>query len=112
MNLLVADDSALYRKMLGGLLTNWGYSVQLVADGTEALTALQSDNGPRIAIIDGVMPGMSGPELCQAVRSGSRPYVYIILLSANGAEADVERGFELGADDYLCKPVKAFELKA
>src|SRR6266566_9887336 len=112
MKVLVADDSALYRKMLEPLLVEWGYEVQLAKDGSEALAALQGENAPLLAIVDGAMPGLTGPELCKALRTGGGPYVYIILLSANDRDGDIEHGFELGADDYLCKPFKEFELRA
>jgi len=110
MKLLVADDSAVYRKMLGDLLVGWGYDVQFANDGIEALAKLQAEDRPRLAIIDGTMPGLSGPELCKAVRATSPLYIYLVLLSANDQEADVAHGFELGADDYLCKPLKRFDL--
>jgi diguanylate cyclase (GGDEF)-like protein len=98
--------------MLKDLLGSWGYEVQLANDGTQALAALQADDAPRLAIVDGTMPGLTGPELCQAVRANNCAYVYIILLSASNQEIDVAHGFELGADDYLCKPFKEFELHA
>lgn len=112
MKLLVADDSPVYRKMLNDLLVTWGYDVQLAKDGIQALAMLQADDAPRLAIVDGTMPGLTGPDLCKAVRANSCAYVYIILLSANDQEIDIARGFDLGADDYLCKPFKEFELHA
>src|SRR5882724_9259776 len=112
MKVLVADDSPLYRRMLEQLLTGWAFDVQLARDGNEALAMLQDDNAPRLAIVDGAMPGLTGPELCRTLRSGSGHYVYIILLSANDRDDDIEHGFEYGADDYLCKPFKDFELRA
>src|SRR6266704_2416259 len=112
MKVLVADDSALYRKMLEPLLMGCGYDVQLAKDGNEALAILQGENAPLLAIVDGAMPGVTGPELCKALRAGDGPYVYIILLSANDRDDDIEHGFKLGADDYLCKPFKEFELRA
>jgi two-component system cell cycle response regulator len=111
MKLLVADDSAVYRKMLQSLLESWQYEVVLAEDGNQALALLQGPNAPRLALLDGVMPGLSGPELCQAVRRQGE-YIYTILLSANGREHDIAHGFELGADDYLAKPFMEFELKA
>ena len=63
MKLLVADDSAVYRKMLHSLLDSWQYEVVLAEDGNQALSLLQGPDAPRLAILDGVMPGLSGPEL-------------------------------------------------
>lgn len=111
MKLLVADDSAVYRKMLHSLLESWQYEVVLAEDGNQALALLQGPDAPQLAILDGVMPGLSGPELCQAIRQQDQ-YIYTILLSANGQENDIAHGFQLGADDYLSKPFKEFELKA
>ena len=111
MKLLVADDSAVYRKMLKFLLESWEYEVVLAEDGNQALALLQGPDAPRLAILDGVMPGLSGPELCQAIRQLDY-YVYTILLSASGHENHIAQGFELGNDDFLSKPFKQFELKS
>jgi diguanylate cyclase (GGDEF)-like protein len=112
MKLLVADDSKVYRQMLRMLLEQWGYEVLLAEDGAEARDILQADNAPRLAILDCVMPKLSGPEVCQIIRQGRQNYIYIVLLSANGEQKDVMKGFELGADDFLCKPFEELELQA
>jgi diguanylate cyclase (GGDEF)-like protein len=112
MNVLVADDSGLYRDVLKRMLEKWGYEVVLAANGYEAQQILASDDPPRIAILDVFMPGLGGFELCQFVRGRSRPYVYAILLSVADSPSDVMSGFEHGADDYLCKPVGEAELIA
>jgi diguanylate cyclase (GGDEF)-like protein len=112
MKVLVADDSPLQRKILDQRLVAWGYDVRLASDGNEALAILENESDVRLAIVDGAMPGLTGPELCKTVRTGNRPYVYIILLSANDRDDDIKHGFEYGADDYLCKPFKDFELRA
>jgi two-component system, cell cycle response regulator len=112
MKILVADDSSVFRKILRSLLESWQYEVVEAKDGLDALAILQSENAPRLAIIDGVMPGLSGPELCRSIRATNQDYVYMIMLSASGEEADVKRGFAEGADDYLCKSFKEFELRA
>jgi two-component system, cell cycle response regulator len=112
MKILVADDSSVYRALLRSTLTDWGYQVVLAAEGASARDILDSEEAPRMAILDCVMPGLTGLDLCRLIRKRTQDYVYTILLSANGEEADVIRGFELGADDYLCKPFQEFELKA
>jgi diguanylate cyclase (GGDEF)-like protein len=112
MRILVADDSPVYRTMLKNLLEEWGYDVVLVADGTQAHRVLDSDHTPPLAILDCVMPGLTGLDLCKIIRTRKQSYVYTILLSANGEQADVMKGFELGADDYLRKPFEELELKA
>lgn len=112
MKLLVADDSNLYRKMLKTLLEAWGYEVVLAADGLEAKSILSTNEAPSLAILDCIMPGLSGLELCEMIRSRKQGYIYTILLSAQGEQADVIKGFELGADDYLRKPFEELELRA
>ncbi len=111
MKILVADDSRFYRNMLQSLLEPWGYDVVLAADGHEALSILDSDDAPRLAIVDCLMPGLSGLELCERIRARKQGYVYTILLSVDDRQSDVLRGFEFGADDYLCKPFKQLELR-
>lgn len=111
MKILVADDSRFYRNMLQGLLEPWGYEVVLAADGHEARRILDSDDAPRLAILDCLMPGLSGLEVCEAIRARKQGYVYMILLSVDDRQSEVLRGFEFGADDYLCKPFKQLELR-
>ncbi len=111
MKILVADDSRFYRNMLQGLLEPWGYEVVLAADGHEARCILDSDDAPRLAILDCLMPGLSGLEVCEAIRARKQGYVYTILLSVDDRQSEVLRGFEFGADDYLCKPFKQLELR-
>jgi two-component system, cell cycle response regulator len=112
VKVLVADDSVMYREVLKGLLSSWHYEVVLASDGEEAMAVLNEENAPHLLLLDSMMPGLSGPELCQAVRNKQQDYTYIILLSSRGDEEDVAHGFEVGADDYLCKPFREFELRA
>jgi diguanylate cyclase (GGDEF)-like protein len=111
MKILVADDSLFYRNMLQGLLESWGYEVLLASDGHEAQGVLDGEDAPRLAILDCLMPGRSGLSLCSQIRARQRGYVYTILLSADDQQSDVLRGFEAGADDYLCKPLNQNELR-
>jgi len=111
MKLLVADDSLFYQKTLQALLESWGYEVVLAANGHEALRILNEDDSPPMAILDCVMPGLGGLELCERIRARTKGYVYTILLSADAQQGDVLRGFEFGADDYLCKPFNQLELR-
>jgi len=112
VKVLVADDSVMYREILKGLLSNWHYDVVLAGDGDEAMAILNEEDAPHLLLLDSMMPGLSGPELCQAVRNKQQDYTYIILLSSRVEEEDVAHGFEVGADDYLCKPFREFELRA
>ena len=111
--ILIAEDDPVSRRVLHAFLTKWSYEVVVATDGLEALKALEADDAPSLAILDWMMPGMEGPEICQRVRRvAGRPYVYIILLTARNLKGDLLRGLAFGADDYLTKPFDAMELRA
>jgi diguanylate cyclase (GGDEF)-like protein len=113
MKILVADDDAVSRCLMERILNRAGYEVVLAEDGPEALRILGSPGGPRLALLDWMMPGLDGPSVCLEVRSSrERPYSYIILLTSKGSKEDLVAGLEAGADDYLTKPCNAEELKA
>jgi predicted signal transduction protein with EAL and GGDEF domain len=113
MRILVADDDQVTRGVLQGTLERAGYEVVAVDNGRDALECLASKAGPRLALLDWLMPDIDGLEVCRSVRRHSEfPYVYVILLSSRDAKEDVISGFEAGADDYLTKPCDADELKA
>jgi len=110
--ILVADDDAVARSMLQGLLTKWGYQVIVAEDGLEAIRILESADAPQLAILDWMMPGAEGPEICHRVRAlPERPYVYILLVTGRSRRGDLLRGLESGADDYLTKPFDSEELR-
>jgi two-component system cell cycle response regulator len=110
---LIAEDGAVSRHMLQALLVKWGYEVVATADGNEALGILEGEEAPRLAILDWMMPGMEGAQICARVREHQeRPYVYMLLLTARNDKQDLLRGLELGADDYLTKPFDSKELRA
>ena len=112
MRVLVADDDPFFQSLLKTSLALWGYETIAVSDGAAAWQVLNSPTGPRLAVLDCVMPHADGLELCRRVRAAGLPhYLYIILLTAKGKPADVAAGLEAGADDYLSKPVNLTELK-
>jgi two-component system cell cycle response regulator len=112
MRVLVADDDAITRKLLQSSLIKFGYEVILCSDGTQAWQILQQENAPNLVLLDWVMPGMDGVEVCHQVRRlGRQPYVYIILLTGRSTKEDVVEGLESGADDYLTKPFDPHELQ-
>src|SRR5579859_1488632 len=111
--ILIADDDAVTRRLLEKTLGNAGYEVAVVENGHEALECLSRTHGPRLALLDWLMPGLNGVEVCREVRRHSEhPYTYIILLTARTSKEDVVTGLEAGADDYMTKPCDAEELKA
>jgi diguanylate cyclase (GGDEF)-like protein len=109
---LAAEDNPVFQSMLRSLLTKWGYDVIMVRDGIEARDILQSEDAPRLALLDWMMPGMDGVELCRFVRATRRePYVYIVLLTARTESHYLIEGMDAGADDYLTKPINSHELR-
>ncbi len=98
--------------MLANMLSGWGYEVLSARDGTEAWQALQRPDAPRLAILDWMMPGMTGPVVCRELRQlRTEPYTYVLLLTARTDKGDVVEGMDSGADDYLTKPFNTQELK-
>jgi DNA-binding response OmpR family regulator len=113
MRALIADDDRLSTIMLGAALRRWEFDVSIVDNGEAALAQLEADDRATLAILDWMMPGLDGPEVCRRVRSrATQPPTYIILLTARSARADIVAGLDAGADDYLTKPYDPEELRA
>lgn len=113
MRILIADDNAAFRHALQEDLTEWGHEPVSAADGVQAWQILQEPNPPRLAVLDWMMPGLDGVEVCQLVRADQRMQgLYLILLTARRAREDLVRGLEAGADEYVRKPVDFSELRA
>lgn len=113
MNILVADDEALSRRLLEKTLERAGYDVVAVENGRQALEHLTGPDAPRLALLDWVMPELDGPSVCRAMRKRTdQTYVYMVLLTSKGSKEEIVRGLEAGADDYLTKPFDAEELRA
>ncbi len=113
MKILLADDNAVSRKLLQRMLERSGFEVVCVDNGQDALDCLREPDGPRLAILDWVMPVKDGPCVCREIRaSASNPYIYLILLTSREASRDVVTGLEAGADDYLTKPCSSQEMRA
>jgi diguanylate cyclase (GGDEF)-like protein len=131
--ILIAEDEAVSRQLLEATLKRWGYRVHVTRDGETAWHALQQENAPSLAILDWMMPGMDGLEVCRRVRlraaSGAvidasaegggvplvlahRPYTYVLILTSRDRSEDLVTGLESGADDYLVKPINPHELRA
>jgi DNA-binding response OmpR family regulator len=111
MNVLIADDDPVSRRLLQGYLQRWGHEVVAAADGEEAWRLFQQGDFP-IVISDWMMPGIDGVELVRRIRSReSRGYAYTILLTARSQKEDVVEGMEAGADDFVAKPFDRDELR-
>jgi diguanylate cyclase (GGDEF)-like protein len=112
VKVLVADDDSTGRRILGRHLEKWGYQVEVVADGEQALARLTAEDPPRLAILDWMMPGEDGVEVCRAVRAQcAEPYVYIILLTGRSSTEDLVEALDAGADDFITKPFQPLELE-
>ena len=110
---LVAEDDAMFRRILQKWLENWGYQVTVAEDGGEAWSILQQERPPELLILDWMMPEIEGVELCRRIRARQRPpYQYILLVTGKDDKEDLVTGLEAGADDYLTKPFEQNELRA
>lgn len=110
---LIAEDDPMFRRILQSWLHGWGYGVTVVEDGAQAWESLQQEPSPELLILDWVMPGVNGLEICRRIRErhGS-PYQYIILVTGKDAKQDIVTGLDAGADDYVTKPIDREELQA
>jgi diguanylate cyclase (GGDEF)-like protein len=112
MKVLIADDDPISLTLLRSALQRWGYEVVVAKDGEQAWAALSGSNAPTLAVLDWMMPGLTGPQVCRKVRELSRePYTYIILLTSKNTKSETVEGMEAGADDYVVKPFHDHELQ-
>jgi two-component system cell cycle response regulator len=110
-SVLIAEDDTICRIILQTWLKTWGYQVVVAEDGVKAWEILQQETAPELLILDWVMPGLDGIELCRRVRQREQN-AYILLVTANDGKQEVVKGLEAGADDYLTKPFDTDELRA
>lgn len=111
--ILIADDDYVSARVLEGTLKQWGHEVIVTRDGLSAWEILQGEDAPKIAILDWMMPGLEGPEVCRRTRALARAVpTYMILLTAKGKSDDVVAGLGSGADDYVTKPFDRAELRS
>src|SRR5437868_1123501 len=109
MKILIADDDAVSRLMLERTLRKWGYDLVVASNGEQAWEEMQKEDAPKLAILDWVMPGLDGTQICQKARECAvTKSTYIILLTAMD---DVVEGLEAGADDYITKPFDLAEFR-
>jgi len=113
MKILIAEDNMTSRRILETILVKWNYEVISACDGNEAWEKLQEKDPPKLIILDWMMPGINGVEICRRLRrpDGVVP-MYIILLTARDEKNDIVEGLGAGADDYIAKPFDKEELRA
>lgn len=100
------------RALLRSTLQRWGYEVVVAEDGNQAWEILSSADAPPLAILDWVMPGLTGIEVCRKVRKTARePYTYLLLLTSKNTKEETVEGMDSGADDYIVKPFHEHELQ-
>ncbi len=113
MRILIAEDCDDQREVLQLHLEAWGYEVESASDGNEAWAALQKAGAPALVLLDSIMPGMTGPEICRRARTQLPPIPrHIILLTVRNTMEDIREGLGAGADDYIGKPYHEEELRA
>jgi CheY-like chemotaxis protein len=113
VRILIADDDRTSTMLLGRTLEQWGFDVVLANDGATAWELIVGDKPPALAIVDWMMPGLDGLEICRRIRATPlRSPVYVILLTARTSRQDLVAGLDAGADDYLTKPFHPDELRA
>ncbi|MBI1390647.1 MAG: diguanylate cyclase [bacterium] len=106
MKVLIAEDEAVSRHVLHNTLAKWNYQVIETNNGEMAWEVLSVPDPPHLAILDWMMPGLDGIELCRKIRAEQsyRPYTYIIILTGKNKKEDIVTGLEAGADDFVIKP--------
>ena len=113
MKILIAEDDEVSRLMLEATLVKWGHDTTVVTDGEAAWAILQQPEAPSLAILDWMMPGLDGPEICRRLRQlPEQKPTHVILLTTKSRKEDLVAGLEAGADDYITKPFDRGELKA
>lgn len=111
--ILLAEDSPSVRKGLESFLIKWGYEPISTDNGDQAWEVLEKDPSIRLAILDWTLPGLSGIQICQRLRTRTKaPYVYAIMFSARTSHEEKILALDGGADDFLVKPCKPSELRA
>ena len=111
MRVLIADDDVIMRQLLAATVQKLAHDVTTASDGIDALKKLLAADAPRFAILDWVMPGLDGLEVCRELRKRVGPYVYVILLTARAERKDMVTALDADVDDFLAKPFDTAELR-
>jgi DNA-binding response OmpR family regulator len=113
MKILLAEDDPVSCMALESIAAPLGLEPIIATTGTEALAYLTSDDPPPVAVLDWMMPGVDGLDVCRAVRRAALPIEpYLLMLTARTAHQDIVSGLRAGADDYVAKPFSRVELEA
>ena len=114
MQIVVVEDSIMYQNLIGSCLQAWGFSPIIVKDGSQAWEVLRDPTSPKLVLLDLVLPGLDGIEICRRIRQTGPecPYTYVIVLTSRDGKQDMLEALEAGADDYIAKPFDEMELKA
>jgi len=114
MKILLVEDSVIERHKVGSYLTEWGLDYVAVGSGTEAVKLLEGPEAPSMALLDWMLPGLDGIDVCRRIRKlgVNGTYIYTVMLTAKNRKQDLLMAMEAGADDYLAKPVDPSELRA
>ena len=113
LDVLVADDDPVQRHLIATSLKAWGFRPVVCEAGGEAWRILDSENSPPLAILDWMMPGLEGIEICRRLKAREPVKLsYVILLTARGEQANIVEGLRAGADDYVLKPFHPEEFHA
>jgi diguanylate cyclase (GGDEF)-like protein len=114
MKILLVEDSTVDRRKVGGYLRDWGLDYVAIGDGTQAVKLLESPEPPNMALLDWMLPGVEGIDICRRIRQlgTNETYIYTVMLTARNQRQDLLAAMEAGADDYLAKPVDPSELRA
>ena len=113
MHILIAEDDPVTGEILARTLQRWNYNTMLVVDGAQAWDRLRLATDPTLAILDWMMPGMDGPDVCRRVRQElPLANMYLLLVTARESRGDMVAGLDAGADDYIIKPFDPEELRA
>lgn len=111
--ILIAEDNVVEQIIIAGAIKRFGYVPVMANDGLEAWSILQQPNSPQIALINWMMPGLDGPELCQRLKARKKSgYLHVIFVTGKNRPEDIVAGLEAGADDFIGKPWHPAELRA
>lgn len=113
MRVLIAEDSAVWRRLLVQHVGHFGFDPIVAEDGAQALQILKRSDAPRLVLLDWQMPQVDGIEICRRIKGDqSRGFTYVIMLTSRDADEDMVAGLDAGADDYLTKPIRSAVLRS